>query len=47
MLKRRMNILATGFFQAYLDEERVGYGVISGSAVAFNHTHHAALARLL
>lgn len=34
-------------FSAYLDKEQVGYGVISGSAMAFNHTNHTGLARLL
>lgn len=35
------------FPPAYLDEEQVGYGVISRSDMAFNHTRHTALARLL
>lgn len=32
---------------AYLHKEQVGYDVISGSAMAFSHTNHTGLARLL
>lgn len=35
------------FSLSWLSQEQVGYGVISGSAMAFNNTHHTALARLL
>lgn len=44
MLECTDEYLSHILFPAYLSEEQMGYVVICGSAMAFNHTNHTALA---